>query len=175
MTKFLLAVLLCGQAAFGAKPTAISDAARLFDSVKKNILRSAESLPAENYGFTPVPEVMSWAQMLAHVADTQIRVCTRIRSSKLQPNISEKLKSRNPVTKDSLLEDVKASFAVCEAALESLTEESAAKTIDLGNQSTTRIGAINFVISHNSEHYGNLVTYMRLMGLVPPSTAPQRN
>ena len=68
---------------------------------------------------------------------------------------------------------LKEAFAYCDTVYGGLTDAKAAELVNFGGMRITRLGAMDFNTAHNMEHYGNLVTYMRLNGIVPPSSTPR--
>jgi uncharacterized damage-inducible protein DinB len=64
--------------------------------------------------------------------------------------------------------------AYCDASYDALTDARATESIPFYGRGRARIGALQFNITHDYEHYGNLITYLRLKGLVPPSSEPRQ-
>jgi uncharacterized damage-inducible protein DinB len=130
------------------------------------IERVAERMPEEEYAFKPDPAVRSFGQILGHVADANYSFCSGVLGeSSPSPGI-EKTKT----TKAELRVALHDAFAYCSRAYDTLTEASASETIKAFGQERNKLGVLWFNASHNLEHYGNLVVYMRLKGIVPPSS-----
>ena len=130
------------------------------------IERAAEKMPEEEYAFKPDPAVRSFGQILGHVADANFSFCSGVLGeSSPSPGI-EKTKT----TKAELRVALHDAFAYCSRAYDTLTEASASETIKAFGQERNKLGVLWFNASHNLEHYGNLVVYMRLKGIVPPSS-----
>ena len=137
----------------------------LYGMMKNNILKAAEKMPEENYAFKPTPEVRSFGQLLGHIADAQYLFCSPV-LGKANPALGiEKSKT----SKTELMQALKEAFAYCDAAYDGMTDADASATVKLFGEQT-KLTALSFNSVHNSEHYGNLVTYMRMKGLVPPSS-----
>ena len=145
-----------------------TDTKKLFAVVKDDITRSAAKMPEANYSFRPTPEVRTFGQIVAHVADSQYEFCGPARGETKNLNI-EKTKT----SKADIAAALKVAFAYCDATLASLTDTTGAATVNLFGGKWTKLGVLNFNTSHAFEHYGNLVTYMRMKGLVPPSSEGQ--
>jgi uncharacterized damage-inducible protein DinB len=78
-------------------------------------------------------------------------------------------------TKADIIAALKASFAYCDAIYAGMTDAKAAEMIPaFGGAKITRLGMLDFNVSHTTEHYGNAVTYLRIEGLVPPSSESGR-
>lgn len=134
--------------------------------VKDILLRSAEKMPEENYKFKPTEAVRSYGQIVGHVADAQYIFCSIALGEKNPaPNI-EKTKT----SKADLIAALKEGFAYCDKAYDGMTDASGAQMIKLFGSDAPKFGALEVNNMHNLEHYGNLVTYMRLKNIVPPSS-----
>ena len=138
----------------------------IYNIVKTNLVKAAEKMPEENYAFKPTPEVRSFGQLIGHVSDAQYAFCSAALGEKNPAPGIEKSKT----TKADLTQALNASFAYCDKAYDSMTDASAAQTIKLFGNDAPRMSALIVNNMHNMEHYGNLVTYMRMKGIVPPSS-----
>lgn len=138
-------------------------------AVKSMVLRSAEKMPEENYAFRPTPEVRSFGALLAHVADEHYLVCSADRGEKKDMAV-EKTKT----TKTEIVAALKESIAYCDASYDALTDARAIENVQFYGRGRPRIGALQFNVIHDYEHYGNLITYLRMKGLVPPSSEPRK-
>ncbi len=139
-----------------------------YDVVKNNLTQMAEAMPEENYGFKPTPDIRSFAQMVAHVADAQARLCSAATG---QP---KSLDAASKTSKADLVAALKESSTMCDAAWDSLTEATAHETIKLGPTERTKLGTLEYNSVHSNEEYGYMAVYLRLKGIVPPSTANRK-
>src|SRR5579864_354135 len=105
----------------------MTDARHAYAEVKNNILKSAEKMPEENYGFKPAPRVRSFGQILGHVAEEQYIYCGSVRGEQKAADV-EKTKT----SKTDLLAALHDSFAYCDAAYDGLTDATAARMIKVG-------------------------------------------
>jgi uncharacterized damage-inducible protein DinB len=147
-----------------------ADTRKIYANARDNLLRAAEKMPEENYSFKPAESVRSFAQLVGHVADTQYLFCAAATGEKPDPTAIEKTRT----AKADLIESLKAGFAYCDAAYDSLTDANAASPVKFGGNDWTRGGILNVNNTHDMEHYGNMATYLRMKGLVPPSSEPKR-
>jgi uncharacterized damage-inducible protein DinB len=140
------------------------------DQTKGYILKTAEVVPENLYSFKATPDVRSIAQLLGHIADATNSICGNAGGGKAAPLGAEK----SMTTKAQLTKALQDAFAVCDKVIAGMTDQQAMETTKffIGGQSTRGM-IIAFNTSHNMEHYGNLVTYMRLNKIVPPSSAGQ--
>ena len=140
----------------------------LYAGTKIVLLRSAEKVPEEYYSFKPTDAVHSYGQILGHVADSQYAFCSVALGEKNPaPNV-EKTKT----SKADLIAALKDAFAYCDRAYDGMTDESGVKMVKLMGFDAPKLGVLTNNLAHASEHYGNLVTYMRLKDIVPPTSDP---
>lgn len=144
-----------------------------YATVKRNISGSAEKMPAEHFAYKPVPEVMTYGELISHVLETQYSYCSAVKGG-ANPAAGKDFKKTDKV---SLIQLVKDSFAYCDDAFANLSEANALEMITVGNppnqRQIARANQLTQLVVHGNEHYGNLITYMRTKGIVPPSSTPQ--
>jgi len=145
-----------------------TEAKRAYTVVKNYLLQSAEKMPEENYGFKPAPRVRTFGQILGHVAEEQYFYCGAVKGEEKAADIE-----RSKTSKADLLAALKESFAYCDAVYDSLTDGTAVEMVRRGQSERTKIGILWGNTIHDNQHYGNIVTYLRIKGLVPPSTEGQ--
>jgi len=164
VTTLLFAGMAAAQGA--SKSPLIASSQGMLAYVKSEILRSTDKIPEDMWSFQPTPQVRTVAQLFAHVADGQYEICGMASEGKpVQKDIEKTAKTKAQIV--SALNDA---FAYCDAAYAKMTDASAVEQVDFFGRKLTRIGAMDFNVAHTAEHYGNLVTYMRIKGIVPPSS-----
>jgi uncharacterized damage-inducible protein DinB len=137
--------------------------------VKSSILRSAEKMPEESYGFKPAESVRSFGQILGHVADSQNYFCSVALGEKNPAKAVEKTKT----SKADLVASLKEAFAYCDRAYDGMTPAAAVETVTLfGDRALPKIDVLTANALHGVEHYGNLIVYLRMKNIVPPSSEP---
>jgi uncharacterized damage-inducible protein DinB len=134
------------------------------------IERAAEKMPEEEYAFKPDPAARSFGQILGHIADADYLFC----SGALHENNPSPGIEKTRTTKAELTSALREAFAYCNRAYDTLTDANANETVKANGQERNKLGVLWFNASHNLEHYGNLVVYMRLKGIVPPSSDPKQ-
>ena len=140
-----------------------------YERTKGILLRSAEKMPEENYGFKPVDSVRSYGQLIGHLADAQYLFCSTASGDK-NPGLNiEKSKT----SKADLLAALKEGFAYCDKVYDSMTDAASTQTVNFFGNDVSKFAVLSVNIGHNMEHYGNLVTYMRMKGIVPPTSEQQ--
>ncbi|MEO7521239.1 MAG: DinB family protein [Gemmatimonas sp.] len=135
-------------------------------SMTTNITRSAEMMPEADYAYRPVGTVRTFGEVIGHVAGAQFSICAAALGDKPR---AEDAVEKNATTKAALVQAMKESTFYCEKAYAQNPVALAGMTELFGDQST-RYGAIALNGVHNAEHYGNIVTYLRMKGMVPPSS-----
>lgn len=155
----------------------------LYNLARKNIIGGAEKMPAADYDFRPTPEVRSFAQLVAHIADTQYLFCSSARGE-ANPNGAEPdgeaLAPGDPSdrietsfsAKAELVAALREVFAYCDPVFENLVDSEWDDPVRLVGRDRTKASPLTLTLVHLWEHYGNMVTYMRLCGVVPVSSAP---
>src|SRR3954471_11126513 len=142
---------------------------RGYAQLKNNVTASAEKMPEADYFFKPTADIRGYGQLWAHVADAQFGQCS---GAKGVPNPRAGQPSFEQLTtKAEVIKAVADSFAFCDDAFSSLTDANAQEMISNGRGGQqSRTAALLGVLQHGSEMYGIGTVYLRLKGLVPPST-----
>ena len=175
VTMMIGSMVLAGVANAQTPPPAsnpISQAIQnSWNGAKLNIRESAEQMPEEKYGFKPTDSVKSFGEILAHVAGASYSYCSGAKGEATP--FDEDHFEETAKTKAEIVKAVNDAIAYCDAVYGALTDQSLAAMVSRpgGNRQFTRASQVVGNISHTNEHYGNLVTYFRLNGMVPPSTA----
>ena len=164
---FLLAIIAApvGAQVQQSANVQVTSSKALFMMAHNNVLRAAEQVPESLYTFKPTPEVRSFGQLVGHVADSQGMICAMAAGT--TPARAESAEKKT--AKADIVAALKASAAACEGAL-SMSDATSQQEVALFGMKGTRLWALNFNAAHTMEHYGNIVTYMRLKGLVPPTS-----
>ncbi len=142
----------------------IQEPKQMYGMVKDNVLRLAEKMPEENYSFKPTPEIRSFGQLVAHVADAQARFCSTVLGSPKSINAASK------ESKADLVAALKDSIAICDSAWDSLTPSNASENVKMGQMQRSKLGLLEGNSLHINEEYGYMAVYLRLKGVVPPSS-----
>ena len=148
-----------------AQTGAVAGVKGLYDMVKGYITRAADQMPEADYAFKPTPEVRSYGQLLGHVANANYMFC----STALGEQSPSQQNFEQVTAKAQLVQGLRDSFAYCDRAY-AMTDAKAAEALTVFGREATRLYALEFNMGHDFEHYGNIVTYLRLKGLVPPSS-----
>lgn len=170
-TSGLVAAALCCYAssaqAQGANPT-IDALKTQYGVVKGYLMKTVEKVPEDVFSFKPAPEVRSFGQLVGHVADAQFLICSGAAGEKPPRGDVEKTVTAKADLAKALAEGI----AYCDKVFAGMDDKRGMEPVKFFFPNQTRAGVLSFNNSHSFEHYGNLVTYMRLKGIVPPSSTP---
>ena len=150
----------------GTLDTLVQEAKADYTAQKTLILAAADKMPEENFSFKPTPEIRAYGELFTHVAQAQNGVCSTI-AGQTPP----KPAATAPTTKAEIIAALKSSFDVCDAAVASVSAANALDVVGRGFFHGTKVGLISKNTAHDNEMYGTMSVYMRLKGVVPPSTA----
>jgi uncharacterized damage-inducible protein DinB len=141
-----------------------------WDTAKRNLQQSAEIMPEADYPFRPVDTVRTFGQILAHVAGANYVFCSAAKGE--QSPHAEDAFEKSATTRAQIIKAVADSVAYCDAAYAAVNDKTAGETIEMpfGMGKAARSAPLVMNANHVNEHYGNLVTYFRIKGIVPPSS-----
>jgi uncharacterized damage-inducible protein DinB len=128
------------------------------------IIQAAEQVSEADYGYKPVATVRSLGELFGHVANANYMICATIQGQR-SPATTDFEKSN----KAGIVAGLKASQTYCADAAKAMASKHHDPVTIFGMSGDVTWG-FNFNSSHNAEHYGNIVTYMRMKGMVPPSS-----
>jgi uncharacterized damage-inducible protein DinB len=171
---FLLSFSVAAASAAAQNPetaaasAAVSTSRQLWQQVTGNITTVAQELPESLYAYKPTPEGRSFGQLIGHVAGSQYLFCAAALG---EAERAEDAIEKTTTSKAALVAALKASTEYCDRAYRQ-SDANAATATQLFGQAQSRLFALASNAMHNAEHYGNLVTYLRLNGIVPPSSRP---
>jgi len=151
-----------------ANPITVSEKG-LYSFLSSAVVRAAEKMPEENYAFKPTPEIRSFGQLVGHVADANYMFCAQASGEANPMKNVEKTKT----SKADLVAAVKDAVAYCGKAFDGMTDAKGSEMVKFFNFTLAKITLLSLNTAHTDEHYGNMVTYMRLKGIVPPTSENQ--
>ena len=155
-------------------PSLAATAKAMHATIRRDIAEAAETMPAEDFGFKPTPDVRSFAQLVGHVINANFFFCSQAKGAAMPTTTN----FERVADKAALIKGLTDALAYCDAVYESTTDTDFNQAVTLSGfpgmnpkTTTTRGAVLMFNTTHNNEHYGNIVVYLRLKGKVPPSTA----
>jgi len=186
---FLVAAgALAMSAALAAQTPAPTQPARLdiagqmqsqYGLIKSNLTKLADKMPDDAYAFKPVNETRTFAEAIAHTAAGNFGMCANL-TGKPNPRAGVDLE-KTLTAKTEAVAALRESFAFCDEFMTHLSPEALTGTYKgtavRGGERTPieveRGGLASSLIAHNNEMYGYLAVYLRMKGLVPPSSEPR--
>jgi len=141
----------------------------LYSFISGAVVRAAEKMPEENYSFKPTPEVRSFGQLVGHEADANYMFCSQAGGEANPSKNIEKTKT----SKADLVAALKDAVAYCNKTFDGMTDASGSQMVKLFNFNLSKLTLLSLNTAHTDEHYGNMVTYLRIKGIVPPTSESQ--
>lgn len=161
------AAMMSAAAQAPAASGAAAEAQRSYAGVKKNILASADKMPADAYGYKPEPDIRTFARVVEHVTEAQFHSCGAFNGT---PAASLPKVPAETASKDEVVSALRASFAECDKAFAAITDANALEMVQAGPARRSRIGILWGTNAHDAEQYATLALYLRLKGIAPPSS-----
>jgi uncharacterized damage-inducible protein DinB len=144
-----------------------SAAKRLSDFVDGHLIKSAEKMPEASYSFQPTPDVRTFGAILGHLANSNYNFCSQA-SGKENPSKVDIEKT--VTTKAALVKALGEAIAYCDAVFATMNDRTGSEIVKSMGGEFAKLGVLGVNTAHNFEHYGNVITYLRIKGLVPPSS-----
>jgi uncharacterized damage-inducible protein DinB len=139
---------------------------KLYKMLSGVVIAAAGKMPEENYSFKPTPDVRSFAELVGHLADSQYFFCSSVTGETKPPGGAEKSKT----SKAELVSALKEAVAYCSKTYAGMTDAKGSEMTKMMNMDFAKLTVLSANTAHDYEHYGNMVTYMRLKGIVPPTS-----
>lgn len=134
-----------------------------YTSVKNNLLKAADKVPEADYAFKASPDIRSLGGLFEHIAQAQVNYCGRVTGKAKAPEFASHSKAE-------VVTALKASFDVCDAGWDALTDANSSEMTGQGRGALSKFGALLRNVIHDNEEYGYISVYLRLKGIVPPSS-----
>jgi uncharacterized damage-inducible protein DinB len=155
-------------------PSLAATAQAMFGTIRRDLADAAETMPAEDFGFKPTPDIRSFGQLVGHVINGNFFFCSQANGAAVPTTTNFERVSDKP----ALIKGLTDALAYCDSVYQSTTDSNFNDAVTVKGfpgmnptTVTTRGAALMFNTTHDNEHYGNIVIYLRLKGKVPPSTA----
>ena len=163
MKTALLGVIVSG-AMLAQAPSISKEAMQAYTGIKTNLTKLAEKVPADTYGYQPVDSIRTIAGLIGHVSDSQLTTCSAV-NGEMKPGTASKM-----TAKADLVAALKASFEECDKAFATLTDANLADPIKTRRGERSRLTTLLGIVVHGNEEYGYTSVYLRMKGIVPPSS-----
>ena len=166
----LAVTILLSAPAFAAQESPGQVYAQLFSSQAEEVVAAAEAMPADKYNFVPASGefkgVRTFAQQVTHIAEAQYFFFAGFG---VKPTIDPKTITKL-TGKDDVVKALKDSYAFAQQAMKTITPENAFEKIAEVDGADTRASIAAFGLAHTNDHYGQMVVYLRMNGIVPPAS-----
>lgn len=160
----ILGAVLLASTVYAQASAVPGDLKQAYTGVKNDILQAAEKMPDADYSYMPTPQERNFGGWVAHVAEAQMGACSGINGARKRSDAGSK------TSKADLVAALKESFDECDKAIDGTTESNMNEPVPSFRGQTPRIAALFGNISHDNECYGSMAVYLRMKGIVPPST-----
>ena len=130
------------------------------------VIAAAEKMPEANYSFKPTPDVRSFGQLVGHLADSQYYFCSTAAGEPKPASDAEKTKT----AKADLVAALKDAVAYCSTVYAGMTDAKGSQMVKMMSFDFAKLTVLAANFAHTYEHYGNMATYMRIRGIVPPTS-----
>jgi uncharacterized damage-inducible protein DinB len=141
-------------------------------TIRRNLIEAADAMPAADFAFKPTPQVRSFAELLGHVAFANYYFCSMAKGEPIPTTVNFE---RTVTDKAGMVKALGDALTYCDGVFKETTDANANQLVKIagpgGSGQSTRALVLMFNTTHNNEHYGNVILYLRLKGIVPPSTA----
>jgi uncharacterized damage-inducible protein DinB len=156
---------------------------RQFNKIENDILTTAEAMPEDKFNFTPenlhiknsdFKGVRTFAGQIMHLATDNILIWSAITSDSVRADIEDVNGPKSIKTKKDIIEYLKSSFAIGRKAISTLTTQNAMDMVDFRWRKLPKLDLAFYALTHANEHYGQMVTYLRMCGAIPPPTVNEK-
>lgn len=159
----LSTTLLCSALHAQTPNPTVTEMKAAYTAIKNNLIKAAEKVPEADYSFKASPDIRTLGELFQHVAQAQVNYCGRVSGKTTPPDFGGKSKAE-------IVTALKASFDNCDAGWDALTEANASEMTGQGRGALSKYGALLRNLIHDNEEYGYISVYLRIRGIVPPSS-----
>jgi uncharacterized damage-inducible protein DinB len=165
MSFFVTALLPCFGQQAPVNPLSTGEKT-IYGFFAHNVIAGAEKMPEANYSFQPTPDVRTFGQLVGHIADANYMFCAIVVGDPPPATSVEKTKT----SKADLVSALNDAVAYCNKAYDGMTDAKGLELAKFMGRSMPKLTILSINNAHTDEHYGNMVTYLRIKGIVPPSS-----
>jgi uncharacterized damage-inducible protein DinB len=170
-----------------AAPTIASVLNNQLRSIERDVMNAADAIPQDKFDFSPasgnIPgdfktpnPVRTFGEQFKHIGDALESYSSIIMGQKPQASADEN-GPKNIKTKQEVVDYVKAAFAKAHSAIDTINQQNATEEIPNpsgGSRKPTRLGLAVGMVAHSNNHYGQIIEYLRMNGIVPPESRPRK-
>src|SRR5690349_5602360 len=150
---------------------------RQFNKIESDILATAEAMPADKYNFTPenlsiknsnLKGVRTFAGQIMHLATDNVLIWSAITGDPVRADITDVNGPQTIRSKADIIQYLKSSFEIGRKAMGALTNKNAMDMIEFRGRKLSRLDLMFYALTHDNDHYGQMVIYLRMCGFLPP-------
>ncbi len=139
-----------------------------YTRVKTNFIKAAEKMPEDQYDFKPMPDMQSFKERIVHIATSSMGPCSALKGE------PKTIDAKTLKSKADVVAALKDTFATCDAVIDNMTDADAVTMASAGRgPARSKLASGYALVAHTNELYGYICVYMRLKGVVPPSSEPR--
>lgn len=135
-----------------------------YTRVKNNFIKAAEKMPEDQYDFKPTPDMQSFKERVAHIAVSSMGPCSSLSGT------PKSIDAKTLKTKADVVTALKDAFVACDAVINNMTDADAVTMVTSRGPARSKLALGYGLVGHTNELYGYICVYMRLKGIVPPSS-----
>lgn len=135
-----------------------------YTRVKTNFIKAAEKMPEDQYDFKPTADTQTFKDRIVHIAVSNMAGCSTVSGT------PKSIDAKTLKTKADVVSALKDSFAACDAVVDNMTDADAVTMVAGRGNPRPKLGMAFGLVAHDVEVYGYICVYMRLKGIVPPSS-----
>ncbi len=164
IAKVAIAGVLASTSMWAQDNPFTGDVKNFYNQIKNTLLKAADKMPEANYSFRTVEGVRTFGELVGHAADVQNMLCGMAKGEKKMGT------SQGKTSKADLKKELENSIAYCDAVFNSTNDKDGMTKVNMFGQQVSKLGVLSFVVAHDNETYGTMVAYLRIKGVVPPSS-----
>lgn len=176
--SFFISCLIFTNTSFAQQSITVA-IERLFNRIESDILTTAEAMPEGKFDFTPenlhiknsdFKGVRTFGGQIMHLSTDNILIWSAVTGDSVRSDIEDVNGPKNIKTKKEVIEYLKSSFAIGRKVISTLTIQNEMDMIDFRGRKLPRLDLAFYALTHANEHYGQMVLYLRMCGIIPPPT-----
>jgi hypothetical protein len=142
----------------------------------KNLVASADLMPADKYGYRPTEAQMTFGELIAHIVQTNVALCSAVGGGMPPMTPAEVKKLAGTAPKETLVAAIKQSFDYCTQAITKATDAQLAEQASMFGQpiGMSRAAALVTIAVDWADHYSTAASYLRMNGFLPPTAQPKK-
>jgi uncharacterized damage-inducible protein DinB len=170
---FCLFLLLAAVSVLAQEKNPVTSAVKeILPRQQKNLVAAVEAMPPDKFSYKPTEQQTTFGHLVLHTLETNNYLCSKIGEV---PEVKAAVPVKDSDGKDKLVEALKASFEFCSTALAKVDDSKLAEEVEMfGGRKGSRAFALIVLTNSWADHYGSAAMYLRLNGLLPPTSQQKK-